>query len=355
MASFNEVVATTIDDWLTHEIPNVFRKRKFLSALMEKGLVTYGHSGDQMSWVVRDTRSSLVGIDDAASLDFARTRKRRKARLDWRGYAATDSMTHFESLQNRGTEAKVKYIADKAKVLFADAKDDFCEKMYIDGNAAGNSDEIHGLDSCLGNSAASGKAALASDTYAGLSTVLGNYGGSWTGTHPAGTGDALYDFWSPLLVDYTHADWTAASAWATDAVEALRWGITHQGVRTDNELDIILQEKTLYNDFKVLMDTKERITTARSMDNSILVKLGFGDVINFDGVDCCAEQGIPAGMAYGIPLEKDCIELLCMEDQLFKANLEDFDISSLSTRFAVVFYGNLRLNPRELVKWQAIT
>jgi hypothetical protein len=101
--------------------------------------------------------------------------------------------------------------------LMADIEEAFGDELYVDGNASGNEGRIHGFESWLGNSGAAtnGYVATPSDTYAGLSTTLGNYGGTWSTpprntNWPDGKGDPEYDFWSPLLVDYTDTAWKAA-------------------------------------------------------------------------------------------------------------------------------------------------
>lgn len=364
MAEWTRVVNSTIHDYIRQREENVMRNRKLLAMLKERGRITFGHAGDLMDWKVQCKRAPMSGFADTDTLTFSRRERLKTAQLDYRGYASTDAMTKKERLMNRSMEAIVKVYSEIGSNLMDDMEDSFGDELYIDGNATGNSKRIHGAESWFGNSGAAsqGYVATPSDTYAGLSTALGNYGGSWSTTSsvtdwPGGTGDAHYDFFSPLIVDYTDTAWTAATkTWANTCEEALAYGII-KGKRNKSargQLDLALLADELYRLFVNKQRDKERIAVDRGNGKKgSLRSLGFDDVINIDGCEITYEYGVPTAVGYGWSL--DNVELCSMQDQMFVPEGPDFDMASQSWRFSIDFYGNMKVNPRYMVKWINVT
>jgi len=298
---------------------------------------------------VQYKRSPLIGYADSDTLTFSRRDRWKTAQLDWRGYAITDSMTKQERLKNKSVEAIVKLYDGIARNLMDDVEDQFCDEFYIDGNASGNSKRIHGIETLFSSATAqSGNfVGVPANVYAGLSTVLGNFGGLWNGsssqgTWPIGTGDAHFDFWTPLIVDYTNTAWSAATkTWSNTAVEATRFGIVHSRKNKSKKgmLDFIMLNDELYRLFIQIQDVKERIMIDRGKKSSGLQTLGFDDVINFEGCDITYEYGVPANIGYG--WNADQMELRSMQGQLFVPEGPDYDVASKSWRFSIDFFGNL--------------
>ncbi len=353
---WSRIVNTTITNYIKGEEVNILRNRKLTALLKSRGRITMNWSGLQMDWKVRYRRSPMQGYADTDTLTFARRDRWKTATLGWRGYAATDAMTKQERLKNRGVQAIINVYSQIAQSLMEDMEESFSDELYIDGNAAGNSKRIHGLESFLSGGTQSNGAFVATPTatFAGLSTVLGNYGGNWSnGTWPTGVGDAHYDFWSPLLVDYTSTAYGGATHnWANQGLECLRYGILKSQKNKTNKgrLDVIFLNDELYRQFLAQLDGKQRIVIQSNTSNSTLLKLGFTDVQNFDGVDVTYEYGTPVNVGYG--LNVDQMELRSMQPQLFVAEGPDYDIASKSWRFSIDFFGNCVWNPRYYVKWK---
>lgn len=313
-----------------------------------------------MDWKVQYKRSPLIGYADTDTLTFSRRDRWKTAQLDWRGYAITDSMTKQERLKNRSVEAIVKLYDGLARNLMDDIEDQFCDEFYIDGYASGNNKRVHGIESFFSSvNAQSGNfVGLPQTTYANLSTILGNYGGLWnssssTGTWPIGTGDAHFDFWTPLAVDYTNTAWAASTkTWANTALEAIRFGVIHARKNKSKRgmLDFIMLNDELLRLFLQIQDVKERIMVDRGEKSSGLVALGFKDVINFEGTDITTEYGTPANVGYGWNAEQ--MELRSMQGQLFVPEGPDYDVASKSWRFSIDFFGNLVFNPRYFLKFK---
>lgn len=354
-SDWSRVVNTTTSNFIKGEEINIVRNRKILALLRSKGRITFNWGGDNMVWRIRYKRAPLQGYLDSETLTFPRRDRWKTATLEWRGYAMTDSMTKGERLKNKSVQQIVNIYDTIAKALMEDIDDHFGDEFYVDGNASGNSRRIHGIESFLGGATpdSDGFIAVNNDTFAGLSTVLQTYGGTWSGDWPSGSGSAEYDFWTPLLVDYTDGSWSATTDnWPNNAIESLRFGIikSQKNKAKRGKLDLIVLEGELYRQFLDQLDEKERINLRSTTTSSQLIKMGFSDVQNFDGVDVTWEYGTPADTGYG--LNCDQMELRSMQGQLFQPEGPDYDIASKSWRFSIDFYGNMVWNPRYFVKWK---
>lgn len=348
----------TINRYIREETKAIMRKRVLLAMLQSKGRVTLNMSGKLVDWKVKYKRSPMSPFTDGDSIVFTRQDKHKTAQLPMRSYIVSQSMNKSDKLMNAGKEAIIKKYSSMVKECLDDIRDQFSEQLIqVDGNAAGNTDRIHGLESVF--SATNNASALVgtnNDTYAGLSTTRQNYGGSWTGTWPDGYGDSQFDFWSPLVVNYNSTlaaasgGWSPTTkTWSNTCVEALRFAIINTQ-RNSDDLDLFLLEKNLYRQFLDKADDSERLVVNRNQDVG-MTKLGFRGV-NVDGVDIYWEVGVPTGVGYGLCLDE--IELMSWQNQLFASN-SDFNLETVSDRVAIDFYGNLKMtSPRTLCKLAAL-
>lgn len=354
MADWSRVVNTTIANYIKGEEVNILRNRKLTAMLKSRGRITFNWSGEHMDWKVRYKRAPMQGYADTDTLTFPRRDRWKTATLPWRGYALTDSMTKGERLKNRSVQAIINVYDQIARSMLEDMEEEFGDELYINGNAAGNQKRIHGLESLFASatSSAGNLVGVNAATFAGLSTVLANYGGTWTGTWPTGVGDAHYDFWTPLIVDYTNTGWTAATkTWPNTCIEATRYGIlkSQKNKTMKGKLDAIFFNDELYRQFLAQLDAKQRILIQSNASNSTLIKLGFTDVQNFDGVDLTYEYGTPANVGYGFNVDQ--MELRSMQGQMFMPEGPDYDQAGKSWRFSIDFYGNCVWNPRYFLKF----
>jgi hypothetical protein len=361
MAEWTRVVNTTIHKFLRQVEANVLRNRKLLALLQSKGRVTMGHSGDAIDWKVRYKRAPMTAYADMDTITFARQNRWLSALLDWRGYAMPDLVTKKEKLMNKGPEAIVKVFSEMASLLVEDLEDQFGDELYIDGNGAGNTKRLHGLESFLGDTGVEALGAPVyppSDTYADLLTNLGNYGGAWStdGTNvdwPSGKGDAHYDFWSPLIVKVTSTKWTETTkTWPFVCTEVLRYGII-KGRRNKSKkgmMDLILLDGEWFRLFEERIAQSERLVVTRNEPLG-LWNLGFKDAISFEGCETTYEYGMPANTGYGIPTDQ--LELCSLQENLFVPGGPDYDPTNQGYRFWVDFFGNLKCaSPRGFVKWK---
>jgi hypothetical protein len=359
-APWSRVVNSTIKKYIREREINVLRNRKLAAMLKKKGRISFNWSGTAMDWKIKYKRVRLTPFADGDTLEFSRKDRNKTATLDWRGYSATDSMTKGEFLQNRGTEAIVKLYSDIASDLLDDMEDAFGEEFYVNGYAAGNSKRIHGIESFMqANQNVGNGAATPTGSFAGLSCVPGAYGGQWNSGSlpgwPNGRGDAQYDFWSPIVVDYGDTLFSSTPSWEANCVEAISFAIikSKKSKSAKGQLDMFLIDDEMYRLYISQMRQKERILVERSAEKSPLIALGFNDVINQDGTDVTSEYGIPPCTGYGFNC--DMMELRSQQAQLFVPEGPDQDIATKSWRFSVDMFGNVAWNVKFFVKLTNLT
>src|SRR5262245_32877912 len=179
-AEWAGILNTTIRNYIREREQDTLRNRKLLAKLQANGKISYNWSGDQAEWRIEFKRNNIQGMADADVLTFPRIDRFKKANLDWRGYASTDSVTKKEKLMNAGTQAIINRYTEVTDLLMTDIEEGFSQELYIDGNASGNDKRIHGIESffAIATSAVTGITAAGeiigtpllapSDNYAGL-------------------------------------------------------------------------------------------------------------------------------------------------------------------------------------------
>ncbi len=361
MSNWSREVNTTLKDYIKGEEIQILRNRKMPAMMKSKGRMKFNCSGRSFVWRARYRRGLMQGFAISDTLTFPQIDRWKIAELPWRGYAMGEAMTKLERLQNKGKEAIINVYSDLAETMMEDMNESFSEEFYVDGNATGNGKRFHGIESFLSTSGQTRPyISNPNDTYAGLSCTLGSYGGTWTSSSgmvwPSGRGDPQYDFWSPICVDYTATDWEAATkTWPNTCLEALTFGIikTQRSRSQKGSLDTIVLDGELYRRFIDRLREMSRLQIQSNSSNSTLVKLGFTDVQNYDGVDVTWEYGLPAAVGYGFNFD-EC-ELRSLQPSLFVPTGPDYDIASQSYRFSIDGFGNLKFNPRNFLKLAAYT
>jgi hypothetical protein len=371
---WERIAHTTIRNYLMGEEEAVMRNRKVFALMKKNGRFKYNADGDGIDWKVRYRRATMTTNNGEQTVDFSRVNRHISAYLDYEGYIVSDQITKREKLKNRSNRAIVKIFSRMLPLLTEDMQDQFSEELYVDSSAAGNSDRMTGIESMFAatqtikvddGTARTANAAdpcgYPNDTYAGISTVLGSEDGSWgtqdgiNTTWPFGKGGAngeAYDFWSPVVVNYTSSAFTGTT-WEANAVEAMRFGI--EAVNSRNKLkmgqvDAILLDRGLFRQYKDTLDSKERINISASNE---LRSLGFTDVIEQDGVTISSEYGMPAGVGYGWTIK--ALEFHSMQSQIFEPEGPFYVEESRAWRFIVDVLGQFKFaSPRHFFKLDAI-
>lgn len=358
------ILNTTIPDYLRDVSDNTLNERILLKMLSMKGRISFGNSGTKYVGRVRYKRGTMMPYASDDVINFARVDRYKTWEVpNNRAYVLPQQIGWVDELQNSGTEAIINMVGEALTVMEEDLNEQFCDKLYIDGDLAANSKELQGIETFLGTGATPVVAAPGfiqpNDTYATLSTALAAYGGSWTnGTWPQG-GNGLtpqYSFWSPILVDYTSpvADaYTATTRiWRNTCVEALRNLTTYCRKMKSKKgaLDLLLLEETLFRDFKNFQEQYKQVPV---LTGEALGMRNFGfDVVSQDGLTISTEIGIPVGTGYAFNTNQ--MELRCLTKTLFDPIGPLYDELTNSKRWALRFCGNATWNPKffgKLYSW----
>lgn len=355
---FVRTVNSTLTRYLRGEQDNTMRNRVVTGLITKKDRVVYNVSGRNIEERVKYRQHTVTGYGEMSLRSTARFDGHKIRVTEWRGLDSTDLVHDWEVATNKGEQAILKIVSTRAESLNNDMKEKFGTYLFTDGNASGNELTPHGFESLLG---VGGSETVAdgyespSDTYDSLVTALANYSGSWTGSWPAGTGnDVDYDFWSPIILDYTTTSgaWDSGATWATNSQEVLRQGIV-DGQRSGGQegmLDLILSDRVMYVEFLNSLSQDQRLTFQANAKGSALQSLGFRNSLVYDGVEVTWDHDVPAGRAYGLNFDK--IDLQTPYDQLFTSDEPTWDFDRKATKFGICFMGNWRFNPKFFVHWR---
>lgn len=366
MAEWQRIVNTTIQKHLRGFEQCVMRDRILLSRLQERGAVEYNYSGDGLTWRVKKDQRDLVTNNGAQSTAFTPKNLYQTCTLDYEGYIITDKVTKRERLKNRNQEAIINFFGDLVQDMFDDLEDRFATELYIDSSASGNSGRLSGIETMMAatqtiNSTVTGSTTprtanaadivgYPNDTYAGVSTVLGADGGTWNANWPLGTGDPNFDFFSPLIVNYTSSGFDGQStSWTTNCSAAVSYMLIHGNTRKASQgmIDLVLLDAELYRQLAEKQKTNERvlINDGDSSRKYGQPRKGFF----MDNAEVTWEYGVPREVGYGFNLKQ--LKLISMQNKLFVADPMEWDPESRSYRIAVDFLGQLRFkSPRYFAK-----
>ena len=217
-----------------------------------------------------------------------------------------------------------------------------------------------------GTVAAGDLIAAPSDTYGetSLSTVPGALGGSWSsnlttspnsslGTDwPDGQGDSEYDFMSPKLVNYSSTSWgTSATTWEANCWRVISQTITWLTINgaDDGMPNLIPMSSDLFQGYKNAQEVRTRISIPHKESQD----LGFGMVLNQDGVGLYPDYDCPGDTAYALNLSM--IKVCSLFPELFWMEGPDKDPRTLwSWLWGTGFFGNVTHQPKYTAKITAV-
>lgn len=358
------IINTTYQKFFRGVEEAVFRRRVLWAKLKAAARIKMKSSGTFLDWKARYNRAPLQGILGGSTLTFQPREQYRTLQVPWGGVAATDSIYEIEMLQNSGNEAIVKLWDGISRKLEADLQDGFAEVPYLDGGLSTNTTRMHGIETFLGNNSVSTKMPIGinDDTYAGMATDLATEGGSWstTGTNdtytdwPRGKGDYSYDWFTPLIVNYTSTITTSAAAgnvgwspptktWASTCLEAMSFlilGLQKNDGASGAKTDFIIMDQGMMSDLRAKLRVTENLQRMVNQGPGSLYSLGFTDTINFDGVDCIWEYGVPVGVGYA--WATGLTEFHSLKESLFNPEGPFYREDDCSYRSACKVYGQFK-------------
>lgn len=357
-------IGTTITNYLRDEQVETMRKFRVFAALEGSGNVLTNQSGRGFSWEIRYRNQPVSGNNGETPRTFARQNLWKSARLDYRGYQVSDMILRREMLENRGQQALINVAGKMASRLQESMEQHLAKEVYTDGDKVGNELRFQGLDTMftydgtinVGTGAKRPANALdpfcyPKDSYAGLSTELGAEAGSLltTGSWPTAACDPEYDYYSPVIVNYTSSFFKGLTpVWQLQCVEAVREGI-HQTKRNDSKasaIDLVMLDRRMFIDYMNRLDHKERVIVTKQNG---LKSYGFTDVFEQDGCEISTEYAVPAGCGYGLSISN--MYLHCMEAQLVTAEGPYYSETNQAYRYIASVLANLRfVSPRHFFK-----
>lgn len=366
MTQWARSIATTMSNHFTETEEAMMRSFPFMAALMDQGRIEYNCGGRGFDWRVQYRLHPVEGNTGETARVYDRKNLYVLAILDYRGYQATDSISERELQEAKDSKSTlIKVIDGFGDRMEKSIKQNLAMQWLVDGYATGNEKFWHGIESFMGatqtvnSSTGAARTANAADfvgypndSYATLSTVLGDKGGSqYSGSvWPNGNADPEYDYWSPLLVNYTCTGFGGtADTWAAQGDEAMRFGIIHsQRNSLEYPVEDVWLARNLYFDFLNLIDGKEQIITNGETGKK---GLGFGNKVMFDGIRVTWDTAIANNVGYGMNFKN--ISLRCMYDSVVKVTNEDvfYDPYTQYVNGTAKHLGNLKFeSPRNFFK-----
>lgn len=344
------------------------RGKMRMQMLRKNGRIITGAGGPMCIWQVQYKQPPVEAYGDGGQLNFQRHDVWKQVGLNWRGYKSTDLMTEKEYLMCQGSSGRILNRYSEVIPMHMKAITDyFGSELILDGEAAGRTDHIHGLETFMGSSTtvANDLIAKPSDTYAGQSTALGAEGGSWStslgvGNYPNASvasdwpnvGDSStctyeYDFFSPKLGNWSSTRWgTNSTSWEANCERVLRqmivWMTMTGGAGGRPSIGTLSGD--MWTGFVNHQSAKQRsmIPHKEAQD------LGFPEALNFDGVAIGMDYDVPANTGYLENLKN--VELMSLDKVLFGYRGPHFDPRTASWLFSTGFWGQARYRPKHFGK-----
>ncbi len=355
------VGVTTASSYIKGSLDETLRKRIYLAMLKQKGRIKFGADGKDLNWDVQFDEHPFESFADMGAVTFERHNLYQQLSLDWRGYKMSSLVSLKQELMNRGTSAIVNQFATELGKMKEAFDNRIGAEFFIDGNAVGAQNRMHGLESFCGSgtTVATDRIAQPSDTYGGKNTNLGDQGGRWSaaGTAPNaavatdwpnGSGDVSYDYMTPKLLNYSSTAWnaTGTTSWEDNCIKVLRQGIlwlTSTGGST-GEVDMFLCNQSMKYDLMNRMESKTRIDIPMAAG----AELGITGTLNFEGVGVHSDFDIAANTGYLVNFDK--MEMMCMFDQFYDSYGPEWSLKDVAYLFLLIYFGNMRFRPKHFGK-----
>lgn len=366
-ADWARSIGTSLTLHLKEEEPAIFRSFKVFAALQANGKVAMNQPGRGFDWQVRFRHPPVSSYTGESPRVFSGVNLWQRAYLPWRGYSSQDQITKREMLENRGQAQLINVAGGMFNRIKEGITEHLSFEVFVDGNAAGNEQRFHGLESMFGingtvnvsdgtqrSANSADPFGFPSDTYAELRTGLGQYAGSQLapGSWPRVPVTPEYDFWAPLVCNYTSSFWGGATtSWKDQCIEAMRSSVNHakRNDTKENQIDMILLDREMYIQFLNRLDSRERAIVSKTNG---LRSYGF-DAVELDGIEVASDYGCPPGVGYALSIGN--MEMKVMTGNLLEAEGPFYEQSTSAYQYSVTVLANLKMkSPRNFVKFAAL-
>jgi hypothetical protein len=328
MAEFSRVLATSIAKYVKGASNETIQNSIILAMLKKRSRIFGNNSGKSLDWQIKTKQRDLTGRTDMQQVTYSRQNLYENASLPWRGYVMQDAISQKEQYMVRGKEALVQIWPNKMKDMMDDARDKMNIEIYVDGNASGNEEKIHGLESIFGGSGTTTtEYATSSESYAGLSPAAVH--GTESATSP----------YSPQLVQETY---TGFGSWASNPTKVSRSLISACRIKNGKmgSPDVLITTESRYNEFKNKLASEERYVIDESVIDNL--KAGFRGLA-YDGVSVLWDFDCPSARTYC--LNFDQMEFRTLSADLFYSK-SHYSIEQDAYLWSVFNWSNMRINPR---------
>ena len=358
------IVSAAAPEFVKGSLDKTIRKRLWMSMLNARGLVRTGVDGSYESQYNMDYREvPIQSFGFGGQAEYEARDYLIRATKGWRGYLATDTMhiKEYTMLANSVHNLVNRYNRIIPK-LISGMRNKFGTEMYVDGSAAGNENRFEGLETLFasgGTVVAADLIAEPDDTYHNVATDL-HQEGTWTsdqGTKPnaalgydwpEGSGDAEFDFNSPILAKTDSSSWgTGDSDWATQGIIIVRrvaqWLRQKGGMEGDTLL--LMLAGAMMTEFKTLHDSKLRVAVPHREASD----LGFPDVLNFEGVGIQSEWGVPVSTGYMVAIDNMKLDFITPE-MIVTMGPDAMDKDAMAWKFNAYSFGNFTFSAKHVAK-----
>jgi hypothetical protein len=328
MAEFARVLKTATDRYVKGANNETIENSIVLRELKRRNRIKYNYSGKALTWQLKYKQRTLTPVEDMEAIQFARQNLYEQPTLPWRGYRMQDAISEKERLMVKGNEALVQIWPGKMESIMEDANDRLNVEMFIDGNASGQTEQFHGLESIFGYTAhATNTYAAGNESYAGLTL---------NATHGTASDASAY---TPKLVNEGS---TALSSWTTNPTKIVRYLISACTIKNNRRgrPDMVLMNEARFLAFKDALASEERYIVGSKEQSNI--KAGIEE-LTYDGVRLTWDYDCGADRCYCINF--DHIELCLLTPRLWYSKV-GYDHSRDAHTFSVNIWGNLKMNPR---------
>jgi hypothetical protein len=361
------ILQQAIPEWTGNVLDATVYKRLWMAQLQNRGKVKTGINGSYERDRSIDWREAPVtAFGYGQGIDYAPQDYLKKTQMGWKGLVASDTMhiVEYMEIANDPNTVVNRYRRIIPK-LMSGIKNKIGLQIYADANATGHDMDFDGLETACtiqSGETAAGDIIAAPDAtalYQGLSTAVGQ-SGSWSSdlttspNHyiatdwPEGNGDSEYAYRSPKLVNWSSTAWgTSKATWEANCQRALSrtamWIRNTAGGEGNGSSMMAMLSTDLMAGFKNSLRASNLILTPHKEAES----LGFGDVLNFEGVGIYAEYGCPANTGYVVDL--DDMEMLFVSKDMVETK-GPFEESDGSYKWYAISLGNFSFDPRRMAK-----
>lgn len=357
-------IRNTAPKYLKGASDQTIRNRFWLAYLQQEGRILYNQSGTSATWSVRARQPVTRNHSSGVGVVYEHHNAFETLTLPVAGLICSQALDLKIQMMNKGPLAIVDLYADMMDSVLASCGNRLSAELFL--RNTGNEDQIVGIDTPMvpdGSVAATDMVALPSTSaaYGGKLVRPGSYGGTWSNNlgsnrpssllqndWPLGSGTSEYDFITPKMINYRSTRWGAGGdTWADNCEHVLRrgrsWTRHLSGASKIPTLHMLSQE--LFDEFQDRLTVRERLSVS-----DYASKLGFSeDVVNYNGAMVKSEFDCPAGTGYAVNAEE--MSLFSLHDQLFWLVDPVFNNTALAHEVAIGFFGNLRFNPKHIVKY----